>query len=175
MAFASVFHRFGVILACLLAAAAIGWIAFQLQQQQVLPAFFFPLLFPLLTGAVVGAACAFLLRRALPGTATMLLVAATGGLIAVAAETLTGYQYYLASVERQMHNHPMAALARGASDDFAPATLARFVVIRMRGNSGWWIIDAMLTVAASTTVCWAMTAKASAAGTTGEHRAGPDL
>jgi hypothetical protein len=143
-----------VVLSSLLAAAAIGWIAFQLQQQKVLPGFMFPLLFPLLTGAAVGTACAPLLRRARFGTTTMLLTAAAGGLITVAVEVLTGYQYYVVAVERQLLGNPMASLARGVSNDFAPASLPRFLATRIRGAGGWWIADAGLTVAASAAACW---------------------
>jgi uncharacterized membrane protein YeaQ/YmgE (transglycosylase-associated protein family) len=150
----SAIYRFGVILLSLLAAAAIGWIAFQLQQQKALPGFLFPLLFPLLTGAATGATCAALFRRAPSSSTTHLLAAAAGGLIAVAVEVLTGYQYYVAAVERQLHGHPMAVLAHSANDDFSPASLAQFITARVRGSGGWWIADAVLTVAGSVATCW---------------------
>lgn len=159
----SAVHRFGLIAACLLAAAALGWVAFQLQQQRALPGFLYPLLFPLMVGAAAGTSGGVLLRQASMPTWGKLFVAASGGAIAVAVQVLTGYQYYVAAVERQLSSHPMATLARGANEEFAPASLPRFLTTRIQGSGGWWFLDAALTVIASAVVCWLVLAKPTAA------------
>ncbi len=148
------FYRGGAVLLSLAAAAAVGWVAFQLQQQQLLPGFVFPLLFPLLVGAAVGAACAGVLGKVRLGTTAVLLVAICGGLLAVTVEVLSGYQSYVATIERQLHSHPMAAIAQSTEGGFAPVSLARFVAVRIRDRGGWWFADAILTVMGGAITAW---------------------
>ena len=84
------------------------------------------------------------------------LIAAAGALSAVAAEVLTGYRFYVATIERQFQANPMAELARGMSDDFAPISLKRFITTRIHDRGGWFFVDAFLTVAASVATSWLM-------------------
>lgn len=142
------------MLLSLVAAAAIGWIAFQLQQQKLLPQFLFPLLFPLLIGSAVGAVCARLLGGVSAGTIMPMLAAACGGLLAVAVEVFCGYQYYVATIERQLQSNPIAMLAHSANEEFSHASLTQFVAVRIRDSGGWWYADAVLTIIASVAVCW---------------------
>lgn len=143
----------GAIIGCLAAGVAVAWVAFQMQQQGVMPRFFFPLLFPLLLGAVTGGLCVALVRLTTPSPRpSTWLVACLAGMVVVASQATFSYRFYVAEIESQIGRNPMAAAARSATEDFAAAPIHRFIGAQIRRSHGWWLIDAALTVAASVVV-----------------------
>jgi hypothetical protein len=136
-------------------AVAIGWVAFQLQQQGGLPRFFFPLIFPILVGGAVGGAYAAL-SRWLPTARPVVLplVAALAGMTVVFAQTWFSYRFYISEIEGQISRHPLAAAARGATEDFAAVSFRRFIAVQIERSNNWWLVDAGLTVGTSVVVGW---------------------
>jgi hypothetical protein len=144
-----------VVVPALGLALAIGWVAFQLQQQEVLPRFFFPLIFPILVGAAMGGICAAM-SQWLPAPRPLFLplIAFLAGMAVVFAETWCSYRFYVTEIEDQIGRHPLAAAARGAADDFAAVSFCRFIAVQIERSNNWWLVDAGLTVGTSAVVGW---------------------
>ena len=151
----SILRRISWVGLSLIMAAILGWAAFQAVQQESLPRFLFPLLFPILLGSAVGGGCVAAARLLRIQSRSVLLVAVIGGGIEVAMETWCSYRAYVTTIDRQLESNPLAVQAKAASDEFRAASLSRFVQTRIRDSSGWWLIDAGLTVLASLGVAWA--------------------
>ena len=134
----------------LLSALVIGWIAFVVQQQNTLPAFLFPLIYPLFVGAFVGGACFAICHwLARPSLRLVCLVACLSGCVAVLSQSWASYRAYAASINDAVSHNPKAALASVMTDEFKPASPARFVKSQIQRSHGWWIVDAVLILLAS--------------------------
>ena len=146
-------RKLATIVLALGSAAALGWVAFQLQQQAALPRFFFPLIFPLLVGAATGGACVAVNLLMPEPLRTLPAVALVAGIIVVLAQTWFGYRFYSNEIDRQLSGNALAAAAR-AQAGLGPQPLHKFFATKIADSNGWWLIDAALTIVASTTVGW---------------------
>ncbi len=126
-----------------LAALALSWIAFQIQQQQFAPV----VLFPLAVGLIFGGLLVLLNRVALVSSLA-LLIGCTGawGLLLVVAQDYIGHQTRLAALDEQIAaSHPLAA-AMANQTDVRP-TFGEHLVARVRSQPVWWPLDVLLIVA----------------------------
>jgi hypothetical protein len=127
------------------AAVAVAWVAFQLQQDQIAPAVIFP--------AAVGAALGGLLlamRRGIGPRLRRVAIAAAmfWGLVTVVSQDFFGYYYRAMMFDAQVAGgHPLAA-AMANERDLRP-TFAGHLAERVGGRPGWWAVDLVLTAAAA--------------------------
>jgi hypothetical protein len=133
-------------------AVIIGSLAFFLQQQGVVPAFFYPLLFPLLVGGLSGALVGLLVSpnnvRAKNWPLAMLALAA--GLIVFTVETFWAYRTYVAAAKATLEQNPLGQMVQAANADaFKPASPWRFMHIQFERSGGWWLIDGLLVCVAT--------------------------
>ncbi len=153
-----VLRQSAAIVLTLASALAAGWVAFQLQEQETLPRFFFPLIFPLLVGAVVGGLSAAVFRWLATATRYWPFAAAgLAGLTVVLSQSWFSYRYYTADRERQIAGNPLATMAAQHADGFGHVPMHRFIAAQIDRSGGWWLADAGLTVAASILSGWLWT------------------
>lgn len=126
-----------------LAALALSWIAFQIQQQQFAPA----VLFPLAVGLVFGGLLVVLNRVAHLSSLPLLIGStAAWGLLLVVAQDYIGHQTRLAALDDQIAaSHPLAA-AMANQTDVRP-TFGEHLAARVRSQPVWWPLDVLLIVA----------------------------
>jgi hypothetical protein len=132
----------------------IGWIAFQVQQHEILPGFFFPLVFPLLLGGIVGAATMAVLRWLRPHTALRLVWTCLFGVAVVIVQSWFSYRFYVEEIERQLSSHAIAVAARAANYEIGAQPFHRFLITKIGNSGGWWIADAAIVIAASSLIGW---------------------
>lgn len=128
-----------------LAAAAIAWIAFQVQQEGIAPA----VLFPLLVGAVLGAALAGIGRLArVPRWPAAAITAACLGLLVVVAQDYIGHRYRMRQVREELNRgHPLAGVVAGQGEMLP--TFADHLADTWGARPVWWTLDLALTAAAA--------------------------
>ncbi|REK10284.1 MAG: hypothetical protein DWQ37_16930 [Planctomycetota bacterium] len=138
-----------------LAAAALAWVAFQVQQEGIAPV----VLFPVLVGALLGAAVAGVRQfTALPGRGTTIVAAVVLGLLVVAAQDYIGHRQRLRLYSDELRaGHPLAAAA-AAEGDFRP-TFVHHLQARLRDRPVWWTLDFVFTAAAAGVVAAIATRK----------------
>jgi hypothetical protein len=153
---ATLFRRLVGLISSLVVGLVLGWLAFLVQQQDVLPAFLFPLIFPICVGAAAGIACFELNRRLRVTTVGQICLTATlVGLAVVSGQTVSSYRSYVASRDQAIRQNPKAAAASLIVDEFRPLPLSGFVAAQVRRSRGWWIADAALIVATCVALCYA--------------------
>lgn len=132
-------------LAGALASAAVAWIAFQIQQDGIAPA----VLFPILVGAVLGAALwaiGHLVR--LPGRRAAIAGAVCWGLLTACAQDYIGHRYRLRLYDDELgRQNPLAAVA--ARDGELRPTFIDHLGGKLRAKPVWWTLDLVLTAAAA--------------------------
>jgi hypothetical protein len=135
------------------AALAIAWIAFQIQQQRFAPA----VLFPLAVGAVFGGVLLLLNRAArLPNTLLLVVSAAVWALLLVVWQDYIGHRTRLSALDEQVAtSHPLAA-AMTSLPAMRP-TFGEYLTARIRNQPIWWPVDALLVIAGA---CGVVTAAA---------------
>ncbi len=128
-----------------LAAIALSWVAFQIQQQQVAPA----LLFPFAVGAAFGGVLVLLNRTTkLSNPALLLTLAAVWGLLLVVTQDYIGHRTRLAALDEQLAaSHPLATTMIGETD--MRPTFGEYLRARVRSQPVWWSVDVILIVAAA--------------------------
>lgn len=128
-----------------LAAAAIAWVAFQIQQEGIAPA----VLFPMFVGAALGAALAAVGHVVrLPGRRAAAIGAVCFGLLAVVAQDYIGYRYRMRAFDDKLaEQSPLAAIAAGGTD--LRPTFADHLADKLRSRPVWWTVDLLLTAAAA--------------------------
>ena len=126
-----------------LAAAALAWVAFELQQDGIAPA----VLFPLAVGAALGLSLVAVRRFTEgPNPRAAIVAAIVWGLLLVVAQDYIGHWHRLRQFDEQIGaGHP---LAMAVADDLRP-TLAGDVSARIRARPVWWTLDLMLTAGAA--------------------------
>jgi hypothetical protein len=132
----------------LIVGSGVGTLAFFVQQQELLPAFFYPLLFPLLAGALAGYLTLWLVLQR-HSCVTMPMVAAlalAATFVVLATETGWAYRTYVRSARAAVHQSPLGQLAQSAEGGelFRPAPLSQFVAAQIERSRGWWWIDAAM-------------------------------
>ena len=130
-----------------LSTAAIAWIAFQIQQEQIAPA----VLFPLLVGAALGAGNLACCRYAqVPRSRWPLAAAVVWGLLAVIGQDYIGHRHRLRLYDIEMsHQSPLVATAEQA--ELRPG-FAEYLASIVRARPVWWLLDLLLTSGASLAV-----------------------
>lgn len=127
--------------------AALAWVAFQIQQEQVAPA----LLFPLAAGGLLGAALVALGRYARPRRGVAIGSAIAWGLLLVVGQDYIGHRQRLAQLDAELaRSHPLAT-ALAVEQDVRP-TFARHLSSRLQAEPVWWPLDFVLTLLAVGTV-----------------------
>lgn len=124
----------------LVAALAVAWLAFQLQQEGVAPA----VLFPLTVGAGLGSLLLALWRytRA-PARSVAIGGAVVWGLLAVVAQDYIGHRYFTRRFDQELaRQHPLAAAMH---DETLRPGLPRYLVDRVSQRPVWWTLEALLT------------------------------
>lgn len=152
-------ERYFVWIVCGTAAAlAIGWIAFQIQQEGVAPA----VLFPLLVGAALGGAAAALARWAnLPNARVVAAGAVCWGLLAVVAQDYIGHRERLRLYHQELQSQaPLAAAVAGEDEAEMRPTFWGHLAETGRRRPGWWAADFALTAAAAGIVAGLATRRA---------------
>ena len=145
--------------ACLCIGGIVALVAFELQQQDVVPAAFYPVIFPVLVGLAVGAGCLMVARLfALRCAWLTLIVMAAAACSVVAQDYLAFTRYRIAYAEMEGRN-PRLELLRRAQGDVGPSTFAAFLRARVQRNRMAWSLDAVLTVAAAGAVFAALSLK----------------
>jgi hypothetical protein len=132
-----------------LAAAAIAWIAFQLQQEGVAPA----VLFPSAVGGALGAALLAIARFAhAPARRVAIAGAVAWGLLAVVTQDYIGHRHNLRRYDAELAENPLGAVA---GDLLPRPSFADHVQGRWRAAGVWWPLDLVLTsTAAAVVVAW---------------------
>ena len=142
-----VLRQVGGVLCSALAAVAVGWVAFQLQQQENLPRFLFPLMYPLLVGAAAGGVCAAVMLTVTHSPQRIqILCAVFCGVMVVASQAWFSYRVYVSVIEGQLARNALIAAARQSTDDFGAQPFHHFVGAQIRRSNGWWLADAVLTI-----------------------------
>lgn len=131
-----------------LSTAAVAWIAFQIQQEQIAPV----VLFPLAAGAALGILLLALhhyTRR--PQRAWAVASAIAWGLLLVVAQDYIGHRIRLGQFDAEIAGgHPLAAAMAGERE--LRPTFGEHLAARFRGQPLWWTLDLVLTAAAAGTV-----------------------
>ena len=130
---------------------AIGWIAFQLQQESIAPA----ILFPLAVGGVLGAATTVVVRTlGWPGLRVAVSGALVAGLLVVGVQDYIGHRYRARQLADQFsRQEPLAQAVAGS--DFARPQFASYLAGKIRAEPVWWTLDLLLTsVAAGATTAY---------------------
>jgi hypothetical protein len=130
-----------------LATAAVGWTAFQVQQEGFAPA----VLFPLGVGAALGAVLTAISGKLMvPGRRAAVAAAIAWGLLAVVGQDYIGHRRHLREYVGELERHgPLVAAARD-SDELRP-TFPEYLSARVRSRPAWWCLEALLTAAAAAT------------------------
>jgi len=134
---------------CLLFTAAVAWIAFQIQQEQISPA----ILFPLVVGAVLGAGNLTASRYAQVTSGRWLLLAAIlWGLLAVVGQDYIGHRHRLQSYQAEMSRQsPWVAMAAAEQPELRPS-FGEYLAGVIRARPAWWGLDVMITSGAALAV-----------------------
>ncbi|MEX0677225.1 MAG: hypothetical protein WD063_09130 [Pirellulales bacterium] len=128
-----------------MATAAVAWIAFQIQQDGIAPA----VLFPILVGAVLGAALAAIGRVVrLPGRRAAVIGAICWGLLAACAQDYIGHRYRLRLYDDDLGRRSPLAAAIAREGEMLP-TFFDHLVLTWREGPVWWSLDCVLTAAAA--------------------------
>ena len=130
-------------LLCVLATAAMAWIAFGIQQEGVAPA----ILFPLLVGCALGA-IGVAVRRVMhaPSARVAIVAALVWGLLAVIGQDYIGHWRHARVLEEKLTAQgPLGALAHAQVDELTPA-FSEYLVGVIRREPIWWTLDLGLTV-----------------------------
>ena len=134
-----------------------AWIAFQLQQSDLLPALLWPILFPLALGGIVGGSCgAIAARLRIRDLRWILPVAALAGVGAVVVQEAFAFGTYRRQFEAMADRDAKFRFFQAAEPQLAPAGFPRFVWTRIQKDPFYWTIDAILTVFASIVLTPAM-------------------
>jgi len=133
-------------------AIIVGTLAFSIQQQGVVPAFFYPLLFPLLVGGITGI-CVGLLNShdAVPAKRWRLVTTTfVAGVVVFAVETFWAYRTYVAAAKATLEQNPLGQMVQAANAEaFSPASPWRFMRIQFERSGGWWLVDGLLVCVAT--------------------------
>jgi hypothetical protein len=125
------------------------------------------LLFPILTGAMLGLGLR-LLARGWPGLRRSTILAATlmGGLVLIGGQHGFAYRQYRAGYEQSRSSNPQAQLVELAFGDQKPLSFGEFLKYSARERSfgswqvrGWqvwvsWVVDGALTLAGAVGSAW---------------------
>jgi len=134
-----------------------GWIAFQLQQVDLLPSLLWPILFPLVLGGIVGGCCgAIAARLRIRDLRWIVPVAALAGVGAVLVQESFAFGTYRRQFETMADRDAKFRFFQAAEPQLAPAGFHRFVWTRVRNDPFYWTIDAILTIFASIVLAPAM-------------------
>jgi len=136
-------------LAGVLVAAAMAWIAFELQQERVAPA----ILFPLLVGGGLGAAGVAIRRyTGVPGARTAVAAAVAWGLLVVVAQDYIGHRHRLRMYDEAMSRQGLpAALILADASDLRPR-FGDYLAGVVRREPLWWTLDLALTAGSAAIV-----------------------
>ena len=128
-----------------LSTAAVAWIAFQIQQEQIAPA----ILFPLAAGATLGMLLLAVRRYTQrPRRAWAIGSAIAWGLLLVVAQDYIGHRVRLGQFDAEIAaGHPLAAAMTGERE--LRPTFGQHLAARFRGQPLWWTLDLVLTAAAA--------------------------
>lgn len=138
---------------CGVCAVVIGWLAFTLEQQSLVPRFLYPLLFPLLIGTAAGASTVALSRTfADLRPWSIIMIACLSGSLAFGSQVWLSYRDYTTEFDRFVAKNPQAAVFQSMSEESGPVSIARFVQEQIKRSGGWWLADAILTIAMSAIV-----------------------
>ena len=135
--------------ACLCISGMVAFVAFAVQQQDLIPGAIYPVIFPMLVGAAVGVGSALVARGlGLPSAWLML------GVVVWAAGAVIGQDYFAFTRYRQAYaemedRNPRLELLRRAEGDLSPLTFHAFLQARVERNWIGWSLDAVLTIAAA--------------------------
>lgn len=130
-----------------LAALAVAWVAFQLQQEGIAPA----VVFPVAVGAGLGGLSLAIWRytRA-PPRRVAIAGAVVWGLLAVVAQDYIGHRHFSRRFDQELaRQHPLAAAMH---DDTLRPSFPRYLVDRVGQRPVWWTIEALLTGGAAAVV-----------------------
>jgi hypothetical protein len=134
---------------CILATAAVAWIAVGIQQEGVAPA----ILFPLFVGCTLGAMGVAVRRRIQAPPARAAIVAAlVWGLLAVIGQDYIGHRRRARMLEEKLASQgPVGALAHAQIDELEPA-FTEYLAGLIRREPVWWTLDLGLTVLGAVSV-----------------------
>lgn len=131
--------------AAALAAAAIAWIAFQLQQDRIAPV----VLFPLAVGAALATALVALRRwLGVPSRSATCAAALALGLLVVAGQDYIGHRQRLRAYQDEIRREGGLASLAAAQSALEP-TLGEHLRARLESQPLWWTLDFILTAAAA--------------------------
>jgi hypothetical protein len=133
----------------LMLTAAVAWVAFQIQQDEIAPA----VLFPLLVGAAVGAGGLAIVRiTGMPSLRWTLLGAAVWGLLVVVGQDYIGHRYRLRLYEDAVgRQSPLVAAVAVERPEIRPR-FDEFLAGVVREQPLWWSLDVLLTTASTVAV-----------------------
>jgi hypothetical protein len=138
-----------------LVTAAVAWVAFQIQQEQIAPA----VLFPLVVGAALGASGVAIrhFTRA-PSRRIALVGAIVWGLLVVVGQDYIGHRHRLRQYDDALgRNGPLSSMAVGPQDPMRPR-FAEYLAGVMRRRPVWWSLEVALTSGAALLVtAWGTT------------------
>lgn len=131
------------------AAAAVAWIAFQLQQEQIAPA----VLFPLLVGGALGGILAAIRRATLvPGARVAVVAAVAWGLLVVVGQDYIGHRHRLDLYRQQMARQATSAALVAPELERLQPDFGSYLTGLVRREPLWWTLDAVLTSAVAAIV-----------------------
>jgi hypothetical protein len=130
-------------LLCVLATAAVAWIAFGIQQEGIAPA----ILFPLFVGCALGAIGVGIRRVTHAPSARVAVVAAlVWGLLAVIGQDYIGHRRRARVLEEKLAAQgPLGALAHSQVSELEPA-FSEYLSGMIWREPIWWTLDLGLTV-----------------------------
>jgi hypothetical protein len=144
--------------------AAVAWMAFQLQQEEIAPA----VLFPLLVGAALGAGGAAIARFSrLGGARAAICGAVVWGLLVVIGQDYIGHRRRARLYDESLNRQDAAVAGALAQNAEMQPRFDQFLAGRVRAHPLWWSLDVVLTCGASAAVT-ALCAKHKQSPTSGE-------
>lgn len=130
-----------------LAALAVAWVAFQLQQEGIAPA----VVFPVAVGVSLGGLSLAIWRYTRePARRVAIFGAVAWGLLVVVAQDYIGHRHFSRRFDDELaRQHPLAAAMH---DDALRPGFSQYMVDRVGQRPVWWILEALLTSGAATAV-----------------------
>ena len=135
--------------ACAVISILVAAIAFSLQQQGFVPTFFFPILYPLVIGSLLGAGCALASKLLGVRARYALLGTVAAVFLSLAAQEYFAFLSYQRSYAEMQASNPRLEFLRAVQPVAAPTRFDAFVRARFQRDPIALTLDAALTLLAA--------------------------
>jgi len=149
--------------ACAVIGILVAAIAFSLQQQGFVPTFFFPILYPLVVGSLLGAGCALASKLLGVRARYAMLGTVAAVFLSLAAQEYFAFLSYQQSYAEMQAGNPRLELLRAVQPVAAPTRFDAFVRARFHRDPIGLTLDAALTLLAAVFMTLAATVPTRAA------------